>query len=380
MKHRGWLVLALVVSLVLTAVAGVAADGGGYAVAWVEGPTQNVTNPDYALGAPDEQYATLPYMGQIMLDMGAEVSGGLVIYSTSSAPDMWRSVQLCTALNSCPYYGSFRPDPAGTLLEPDISFRYVFIWDGNSTSPGFGLDAVYGGPVQPAPDNDGDGISDDVDNCPLNPNADQADGDGDGMGDVCDACPVDPNNDADFDGVCGDVDNCPLVPQPEQTDSDSDGTGDICDICHLDPYNDVDGDGVCGDVDNCPLIANPGQTDADGDGTGDACELPGLHVQTLTVLDPRAKRTTTYTGMVTVVGDSDGVISKAVVTAKWYSNNSGTITVLATQTAATNRTGVAKFTLRGIPNGTVVSLCVDSVTKTGYEYVSGDSDCDIFLR
>ncbi|MEM1206858.1 MAG: SdrD B-like domain-containing protein [Acidobacteriota bacterium] len=37
-----------------------------------------------------------------------------------------------------------------------------------------------------APDTDGDGVADDVDNCPENPNADQADSDGDGVGDACD--------------------------------------------------------------------------------------------------------------------------------------------------------------------------------------------------
>ncbi|MBX3023862.1 thrombospondin type 3 repeat-containing protein [bacterium] len=39
-----------------------------------------------------------------------------------------------------------------------------------------------------ARDTDGDGIADDVDNCPSAANADQLDSDGDGVGDVCDAC------------------------------------------------------------------------------------------------------------------------------------------------------------------------------------------------
>lgn len=38
------------------------------------------------------------------------------------------------------------------------------------------------------PDSDGDGVPDDQDNCPDDPNADQADGDQDGFGDECDAC------------------------------------------------------------------------------------------------------------------------------------------------------------------------------------------------
>jgi hypothetical protein len=38
------------------------------------------------------------------------------------------------------------------------------------------------------PDEDGDGITDDEDNCPATPNPDQADSDCDGVGDVCDVC------------------------------------------------------------------------------------------------------------------------------------------------------------------------------------------------
>ncbi|MBT8084022.1 MAG: thrombospondin type 3 repeat-containing protein [Woeseia sp.] len=55
-------------------------------------------------------------------------------------------------------------------------------------------------------DADGDGVEDELDNCPLVENSDQADTDGDGLGDACDACPLDAENDADGDGACGDVD------------------------------------------------------------------------------------------------------------------------------------------------------------------------------
>jgi MYXO-CTERM domain-containing protein len=126
-----------------------------------------------------------------------------------------------------------------------------------------------GGGVQ---DSDGDGVSDDQDNCPDDANAAQTDTDGDGQGDACDACPDDAANDADADGVCGDVDNCPADPNAGQQDADGDGVGDACDVCPDDALDDADGDTVCGDVDNCPDDANPGQEDADGDGVGDACD------------------------------------------------------------------------------------------------------------
>jgi len=107
-------------------------------------------------------------------------------------------------------------------------------------------------PCAPAPDSDGDGIPDNVDNCPSTPNPGQEDADLDGVGDACD--------------------NCPMQINPGQEDADNDGLGDACDLCPTDPSNDVDGDGVCGAVDNCPTVFNPDQSDIDNDGVGDACD------------------------------------------------------------------------------------------------------------
>jgi len=129
-------------------------------------------------------------------------------------------------------------------------------------------------------DADQDGVGDICDNCPDVANLDQADSDGDELGDLCDNCPEDANidqADADQDGV-GDVcDNCPDVANLDQADSDGDELGDLCDNCPNDvnPQQlDGDQDGV-GDVcDNCPDLANPDQADADGDGMGDACQPP----------------------------------------------------------------------------------------------------------
>ena len=72
-------------------------------------------------------------------------------------------------------------------------------------------------------DSDGDGISDDEDNCPNVPNPDQFDTDWDGKGDVCD-------DDDDNDGVNDHSDNCQYDFNPNQADFDEDGAGDICDI------------------------------------------------------------------------------------------------------------------------------------------------------
>jgi hypothetical protein len=108
------------------------------------------------------------------------------------------------------------------------------------------------------PDDDDDGVEDAIDNCRLVANHDQSDSDGDGLGDACDP-------DDDNDGVDDTIDNCRLVANPGQDDLDHDLIGDACDA-------DLDGDDFLNDLDNCPAVANPGQEDTDGDGLGDACD------------------------------------------------------------------------------------------------------------
>ena len=101
------------------------------------------------------------------------------------------------------------------------------------------------------PDSDGDGIPDDVDNCPTIYNPDQADNDEDGIGDVCD-------DDDDNDGI----------PDDEDDDIDGDGyTNEDEEECGSDPNDadsvpdDNDGDFIpdCVDEDD----DNDGYTDED---------------------------------------------------------------------------------------------------------------------
>jgi hypothetical protein len=54
------------------------------------------------------------------------------------------------------------------------------------------------------PDEDGDGVEDSLDNCPMESNPEQIDIDNDGVGDACDNCPDEPAGDVDLDG-----DGCP---------------------------------------------------------------------------------------------------------------------------------------------------------------------------
>lgn len=65
-------------------------------------------------------------------------------------------------------------------------------------------------PQPPPPDFDGDGIGDDADNCPEQPNPLQQNRDGDVVGDACD--------------------NCVNIPNSCQEDTDGDGDGDACEV------------------------------------------------------------------------------------------------------------------------------------------------------
>lgn len=147
------------------------------------------------------------------------------------------------------------------------------LYDGNTT---------YG-----SLDFDGDGIWNELDNCPCTPNPEQEDTDRDAVGDVCDGCP-DLSNPADLDlngdGIFNSLDgndrqsaiSCSTENECGTVDSDGDGIFNLCDNCvqvaNKDQL-DTDGDDVGDACDNCEMIANDDQADEDGDDIGDVCEL-----------------------------------------------------------------------------------------------------------
>jgi uncharacterized repeat protein (TIGR01451 family) len=120
------------------------------------------------------------------------------------------------------------------------------------------------------PDDDNDGIPDESDAFPSDPE-EWADSDGDGVGDNGDAFPNDPTESSDSDGD-GVGDNSDAFPNDalESTDSDGDGVGDNGDVFPDDPseWADSDGDGVGDNADALPNDASE-TTDSDGDGVGD---------------------------------------------------------------------------------------------------------------
>ena len=109
------------------------------------------------------------------------------------------------------------------------SWLFVYALAASACNQLYGLDPTELAPVPP--DQDGDGIIDEEDNCVRATNADQRDSDGDGVGDACDLCvdiatPVDHDEDADTHGDACDL--CPGEPN-FQSDQDADGVGDDCD-------------------------------------------------------------------------------------------------------------------------------------------------------
>ncbi|MEM9070565.1 MAG: OmpA family protein [Myxococcota bacterium] len=134
-------------------------------------------------------------------------------------------------------------------------------------------------------DSDGDGILDDQDECPNEPEdrdefedangCPDPDNDGDGILDQSDMCPNEPENinewedqdgcpdeipDTDGDGLLDNADECPEQAEDADGFEDENGCPDV----------DNDGDGVLDDSDGCPMepgpVENRGCPDADRDG------------------------------------------------------------------------------------------------------------------
>jgi hypothetical protein len=74
------------------------------------------------------------------------------------------------------------PVDAGPPPEPVILARWSSIHTDLARDP---FERLWQQDALAAKDSDGDGLTDDLDNCPLDANPGQADGDGDGRGDAC---------------------------------------------------------------------------------------------------------------------------------------------------------------------------------------------------
>lgn len=215
--------------------------------------------------------------------------------------------QLNPQTGKCVQAGEGGECPAGTQLNPQTGFCDNVTMTGDMGTGGDGTDSCPSGQVfdaaqnmcvpmssgacptgqtrdpvtmlcrsdDPEANDDGDLHLNGFDNCPGEPNNDQADVDGDGVGDACDNCNAAANSDqADSDGnMIGDACEVGMLYDPSR-DSDGDGTPDVQDTCPgiIDADQmDSDGDGLGNACDNCPFVANLDQTDSDSDGVGDSC-------------------------------------------------------------------------------------------------------------
>ena len=147
---------------------------------------------------------------------------------------------------------------AGTT-DPDLAYITDYDYTGTTARViGASIDiGPYEYDGEAPPDSDGDGLNDNIDNCPSIANEDQADFDSDGEGDVCDS-------DDDNDGTNDEDDAFPFD-DTESLDTDGDGVGNNED-------EDDDGDGFLDDSDPQPIIANVFAIDSDGDGVGDSID------------------------------------------------------------------------------------------------------------
>ena len=165
-------------------------------------------------------------------------------------------------------HGMDSTNPADASADPDGDGASNLQEALNGTDPNVEDDAYFS-------DTDGDGVTDNRDNCVAIYNADQANTDADTEGNACD-------NDDDNDGMPDTFEELygldPLI-DDALLDFDSDGFTNLEEfglgsnpaIKNNDTV-DTDGDGITDFLDNCPAISNSNQDDLDNDTVGDSCD------------------------------------------------------------------------------------------------------------
>lgn len=189
-----------------------------------------------------------------------EVGQNSTVTTTLTSPS-GRVIDSTTTAQDVTHYSDPTAD-VFEILQPEQGIWSIDLF--GADIPPEGEDVPVSVMVSPdeASDPDGDGVADDIDNCPGLWNPDQSNVNQDGLGDACDP-------DIDNDGVPNESDNCPSTANLDQIDSDHNGLGDACDPGGV---TDSDSDGVVDNLDNCPFDANPNQANADGDAWGDVCD------------------------------------------------------------------------------------------------------------
>lgn len=188
--------------------------------------------------------------------------------------------------------GEERDDGSAMQLRGSIGGRRTLTNDFESEDfveyvASLGIQYSWGGSTtRRAVDTDGDGVNDDVDQCPGTPAGTAVNSSG---------CPL-PQDD-DGDGVTNDIDKCPGTAAGAKVDasgceldSDGDGVGDSRDQCpntsagaKVDEKGcelDSDGDGVVDSADKCPDTPKGDRVDAVGCSFKEEIKLPGVVFET----------------------------------------------------------------------------------------------------
>jgi hypothetical protein len=243
----------------------------------------------------------------------ADFDSRIALYRTSNCAALGANEIACNdddPVNACGTGGGgFHSTATGTVTSGEmIIVRLGGFGTGDDGVGNLNLTCATLHPAGPGPfgDSDGDTVPNFCDNCPDDPNTDQADDDADGAGNVCDVCPgANDSLDTDMDGTPDCLDGCPMDPAKtapglcgcgvSDVDTDMDGSPDCTDGCDLDPLKtapgicgcgepdlDSDRDGTFNCDDGCPGDPNkidPGQcgcgvadTDTDMDGSADCVD------------------------------------------------------------------------------------------------------------
>ncbi len=235
----------------------VVGDGTRFPVGGRTVPMTGATNATGAMFDPSQMGSMFQYddqitfglgaslrLGDAPLDLVAEIYGNYIMSGIAGGDfgaagslnvEAMGGLKIFVERNSYLVFGGGGAIPTQGITAADVRGMVGFIFE-----PSIG-------------DRDGDGLRDDVDQCPDEPE------DFDGFADD-DGCP-DPDNDRD--GILDVDDECPMVPEDRDGDADQDG-------CPEGNEGDRDGDGILDNEDQCP----DDPEDRDGFQDEDGCPDP----------------------------------------------------------------------------------------------------------
>ncbi|MDQ3037014.1 MAG: OmpA family protein [Myxococcota bacterium] len=222
--------------------------------------------PTLPVGGRSEPMDPMRSVSPVLVDRGELVHyGPMLTYSVAGGFRLGDSpVELTVDVYGASIYEAFGQG-AGHSLEAMLGLKIFverssyLVLSGGAGIPTGGMlasdaRAMIGFIFEPSiGDRDGDGLRDDIDECPDQPE------DFDNFGDE-DGCP-DPDNDRD--GILDVDDECPMVPEDRDGDADEDG-------CPEGNEGDRDGDGILDADDQCP----DDPEDRDGFEDEDGCPDP----------------------------------------------------------------------------------------------------------